>query len=174
LQLAPGPSNDEEVRYAARVMTAILGDDGGSRLYWEFLDSGIAESAGMGAYEYLDCGSIMTYLVCAPDQAQANIERLANLQRDIFKNGVTQKELDLSKRKIASAIVLGSERTENRMFSVGTQWLSDRDYKTVAEIAASYEAVTLDQVNDSIRQFPLDKNMTVVVGPCEDLKPATA
>jgi predicted Zn-dependent peptidase len=138
-------------------------------MYWEFLDSGLAESAGIGSYENDDCGAVMSYLCCAPEQAQANLARLLKLQRDALDNGVTQKELDLAKRKIASHIVLGSERTESRMFSVGSQWLTKRAFKTVAEIAAEYEAVTLEQVNEAIRQFPLDKNMTVVVGPCENL-----
>ena len=169
LQLAPGPSSRNELRFATRVMAAILGDDGGSRMYWEFLDSGLAESAGIGSYEYDDCGAVMSFLCCAPEQAQANLARLLKLQRNALENGVTQKELDLAKRKIASHIVLGSERTESRMFSVGSQWLTQRPFKTVAEIAADYEAVTLAQVNEAIRQFPLDKNMTVVVGPCENL-----
>jgi predicted Zn-dependent peptidase len=168
LQLAPGSSNKGELRYAARVMTAVIGDDGGSRMYWEFLDSGLAESAGMGAYEYDDCGAMMSYLCCAPETAPANLERLLKLQREVYENGITQKELDLAKRKIASAIVLGSERTENRMFSVGSQWLSGLPFKTVAEIATDYESVTLEQVNEAIRQYPLDQNMTVVVGPKED------
>ncbi len=169
LQLAPGPSSRNELRFATRVMAAILGDDGGSRMYWEFLDSGLAESAGIGSYEYDDCGAVMSYLCCAPEQAQANLARLLTLQREALDHGVTQKELDLAKRKIASHIVLGSERTESRMFSVGSQWLTKRAFKTVAEIAAEYEAVTLEQVNEAIRQFPMDKNMTVVVGPCENL-----
>lgn len=169
LQLSPGPSSKDELRFATRVMSAVLGDDGGSRMYWEFLDSGLAESAGMGSYEYDDCGAVMSYLCCAPEQAQQNLSRLLKLQQNALEQGITQKELDLAKRKIASHIVLGSERTENRMFSVGSQWLANRPFKSVGEIAAEYEAVSLDQVNEAIRQFPLHENMTVVVGPCEDL-----
>ena len=172
LQMAPGPSSEEEIRYATSVMAAIIGDDGGSRLYWEFLDSGLAESAGMGAYEYQGCGSIMTYICCAPDQAQSNIQRLADLQRRIREEGITQKELNLAKRKIASHIVLASERTGSRMFSIGSQWLNEKKYKTVGEIAQIYESLTLDQVNNALQKYPLDKNMTVVVGPCENLEAA--
>ncbi|MFK7770408.1 MAG: M16 family metallopeptidase [Mariniblastus sp.] len=172
LQMAPGPAGEEEIRYATSVMAAIIGDDGGSRLYWEFLDSGLAESAGMGSYEYQGCGSLMTFICCAPEQAQANIQRLADLQRRIFAEGITQKELDLAKRKIASHIVLASERTGSRMFSVGAQWLNEQPYKTVGEIATIYESLTLDQVNEAIKAYPLDKNMTVAVGPCDNLTAA--
>ncbi len=167
LQLAPGPSSEEEIRYATAVMSGIIGDDGGSRLYWEFLDSGLAESAGMGTYDYQGSGAIMTFICCAPEQAQANLERLANLQRKVRDEGITQKELDLAKRKIASHIVLASERTNSRMFSIGAQWLCEQKYKTVGEIAAIYESLTLEQVNEALQAYPLDQNMTVTVGPSE-------
>lgn len=170
LQLAAGPSSEEEIRYATSVMAAIVGDDSGSRIYWEFLDSGLAESAGMGTYDYQGSGSIMTFICCAPEQAQDNLYRLTELQRRVRQEGITQKELDLAKRKIASHIVLASERTSSRMFSVGAQWLCEQPYKTVARIAEIYESLTLDQINEALGAYPLDQNMTVVVGPCDDLK----
>ena len=114
----------------------------------------------------------MTYLCCAPDQAQSNMHRLKALQQKISAEGVTQKELDLAKRKIASHIVLASERTNTRMFSIGSQWLAGQKFKTVKEIAEIYESMTLAQVNEAIAAFPLDNNMTIVVGPKEDLQPA--
>lgn len=171
LQMAPGPSSEEEIRYATNVMSAIIGDDGGSRLYWEFLDSGLAESAGMGSYDYQGSGAIMTYICCKPEQAQNNLQRLTGLQRSIREEGISQKELDLAKRKIASHIVLASERTNSRMFSVGAQWLCEQPFKTVGEIAEVYESLTLKQVNEALASYPLDKNMTVTVGPCDNLEP---
>ncbi len=169
LQMVPGPSCGDEMRFASRVLSTIVGDDGSSRMYWEFLDSGLADSAGMGGYEYDDCGCLMSYLCCAPDAAQSNLQRLLDLQRTVFRDGITQNELDLAKRKIASNIVLASERTENRMFSVGSQWLTNKEFETPVEIAAHYEAVTLDDVHAAIKQYPLDQPMTVVVGPKQDL-----
>ena len=169
LQLAPGPSYHDDDRFATRLMSTILGDDNGSRMYWEFLDTGFAESAGIGGYEYDGSGSIMTFLCCDPERAQENLERLMKLQRKVKAEGVTERELELAKRKVASHIVLASERTETRMFSVGSQWLTGMPYRTAAEIASSYEAVSLSQVNAALEKWSLDTNMTLVVGPCEDL-----
>ena len=169
LQMAAGPSSEQENRFATAVMSSIIGDDSGSRLYWEFLDSGLAESAGMGGYDYQGSGAIMSFICCSPEQAQENLGRLAKLQQKIRKEGITQKELNLAKRKIASHIVLASERTNSRMFSIGAQWLTQETFKTVAEIAVIYESVTLDQVNEALEAYPLDQNMTVTVGPCENL-----
>lgn len=172
LQLAPGPANDDARRFAARVATAVLGDDSGSRIYWELLDSGLAESAGVGTYEYQNNGLVMSYICCAPDQAQRNLQLLQNLQAEFQRSGITDKELELAKRKIASHIVLASERTENRMFSVGSQWLAEQPFRTTAEIAAIYQSLTLEQVNQAIIDFPLTQNMTLSIGPINDLRPA--
>ena len=150
-------------------MSTIVGDDSGSRMYWDFLDTGFAESAGMGGYEYDGSGSIMTFLCCDPVRAQENLERLAKLQQEVRSNGVTERELDLAKRKVASHIVLASERTEARMFRVGSQWLTGLPYRTAAEIASCYEAVTLSQVNAALEKWSLSTNMTLVVGPSDDL-----
>ena len=98
------------------------------------------------------------------------MERLKALQQKIYDEGVTQKELDLAKRKIASRIVLASEKTNTRMFSIGSQWLAGQKFKTVAQIAEIYESMTLAQVNEAIKAFPLDNNMTVVVGSKDDLQ----
>jgi predicted Zn-dependent peptidase len=53
------------------------------------------------------------------------------------------------------------------MFSIGAQWLCEQKYKTVGEIAAIYESLTLEQVNEALQAYPLDQNMTVTVGPSE-------
>ena len=114
----------------------------------------------------------MTYICCAPETAQENLVRLKKLQDRFLDRGITQKELDLAKRKIASHIVLSSERTERRMFSVGSQWLIDQPFKEVSEITEIYDSIALDQVNDVIRRYPPQVNTTLVVGPRVDLQPA--
>ena len=172
LQLAPGPGNDDPQRFAMRAGATILGDDSGSRMYWEFLDSGKAESAAAGSYEYHNNGLIMSFVCCDPKDAQDNLKLLHNVQREFAERGVSEKELELAKQKIASHIVLASERTESRMFSVGAQWLTGQKFKSVQEIADTYQSVTLDEVNAAIRKFPLTENMTLAIGPNDKLRPA--
>ena len=172
LQLTPGASIESEDRFAARVAATILGDDSGSRFYWEFLDSGLAESAGVGANEYQGCGSVMTVVCCDPDEAQNNLRRIKQVLKKAVDEGVTEKELTMAKKKIASHILLASERTETRMFSVGTQWLNKQEFRTPQQIADVYEKVTLDEVNAALKKYPMEDPMTVVIGPRDDLVPA--
>jgi len=172
LQLSPGASMENADRFASRVAATILGDDAGSRFYWEFLDSGLAESAGVGANEYQGCGSIMTVVCCDPEEAQNNLSRMKNVIQKAVEDGVTEKELTMAKKKIASHILLASERTETRMFSVGTQWLNRQEFRTPEQIADVYANVTLDEVNTALKTYPMDDPMTVVIGPRDDLVPA--
>jgi predicted Zn-dependent peptidase len=164
LQLAPGPASLDKDRFASRVAMTILGDDAGSRLYWEFLDSGRAESAGIGPSEYQGSGAVMSYLCCSPESAQDNLNRLTELQHQATQ-GVSEKELEMAKRKIASQIVLSGEATESRMFSIGSQWLNGQSFRTPEQIAEAYESVTLEEVNEVLKRYPLAENTTVSIGP---------
>ncbi len=170
MQLAPGPGIADDNRYAMRLLSAILGDDGGSRLYWELVDSGMVESAGIGSFEYLGAGLVMSYFCCAPELAQENLSRLHDLHVNA-EYGVSAKELHLAKQKIISQILLASERTEARMFSVGGQWLNHQVHKTPTEIANCYDNVTLDQVNAVAQAYSLSRAFTLSIGPREDLHP---
>ena len=69
LQMSPGPTADDDDRYAAKVLTVILGDSTGSRLYWELVDPGIAEVAELAHAEYLGAGVFVTQISCAPEDA---------------------------------------------------------------------------------------------------------
>ena len=168
LQMAPGASLQSEDRYAARVAATIMGDDAGSRFYWEFLDSGLAESAGVGSYEHLGCGSLMMVICCDPAKAEENLGRAEKLFSKAASDGVTEKELVMAKRKIASHILLASERTDTRMFSVGTQWLNNQPFKTPAQIADVYENVKLDEVNAALQKYHMQSPMTIAVGPKDE------
>ena len=172
LQLSPGASIESADRFAARVAATILGDDAGSRFYWEFLDSGLAESAGVGANEFQGCGSVMAVVCCDPDEAQNNLARIKNVLHKAVEDGVTEKELTMAKKRIASHILLASERTETLMFSVGTQWLNRQEFRTPQEIADVYQNMTLDEVNAALKKYPMQDPMTIVVGPRDDLVPA--
>jgi predicted Zn-dependent peptidase len=169
LQVAPGPSASDDDRYAMRLLSTILGDDSGSRLYWDLLDSGLAESAGIGSCEFLGAGLVMSYLCCDPELAQENMERLHRIQASALQ-GISSRELELAKQKIVSHILLASERTEPRMFNLGGQWLSGQDYKAPAEIVEIYRQITLEEVQAVAEKYPLTRNCTLSVGARGDLQ----
>jgi predicted Zn-dependent peptidase len=169
LQVAPGPAAEDDDRYPARILSAIFGDDGGSRLYWEFIDSGKAEYAAMGVYEFQSAGLLMTFLCGNPESTEANFQRLSELQKNLRADGVTESELELAKAKTASHIILSSERPENRLFAVGSHWLTRQNYLTVGEVANRYNSLTIDDINTVIQKYPLQPANSLAIGPLKTM-----
>ena len=168
LQLADAPASEDDDRYAAKLLATILGDDSGSRLYWELIDPGLAESASLGHYEYLGAGMFFTWVSCAPESARDIFDRLEKVQRQAEQDGLTSEELCQAQNKIKARVVLGSERPRNRLFNVGGNWMQRSEYRSVADDLAAVDAVTLDDVHRVLAQYPLSRSTTVTIGPLAD------
>jgi len=169
LEMANGPSATDDDRYAAKLLTTMLGDDSGSRLYWELIDPGLAEHASLHQYEFMGAGAFLTYLSCDPECAAENLKRVLAVYRKAEAEGFTAAELAQAKSKINSRVVLGSERPRGRLFSVGTNWTHRRAYRSVADDLSAIDGVTLDHVDAVLAQYPLTRSTSVAIGPLESL-----
>jgi predicted Zn-dependent peptidase len=169
LQLADGPASEDADRYAAKLMATILGDDSGSRLYWELVDPGLVETASLGHYEYQGLGMLYTWLSCAPEDAVENFQRLRKIYADAEAKGFTEEELRQARSKVKARVVLGSERPRNRLFNVGGNWMQRREYRSVTNDLATLDAVTLDDVHAELAKYPLTRSSTVTIGPLREL-----
>jgi predicted Zn-dependent peptidase len=167
LQVADAPSAEDDRRYAAKLLATMFGDDSGSRLYWDLVDSGLTESASVGHYEYQGVGMYFTWISCNPEDAVDNFGRLVELQNQAEASGFTADELHQAKSKVKSRVVLGSERPRNRLFNVGGNWLQRREYRSVADDLKALEQVTLAGVHRVLSDFPLTQQTTVTIGPLE-------
>lgn len=169
VQVSAGPSADDLDRYACRVLCTILGDDTGSRFYWDLIESGLAEYAGAGPYEFQGAGIVMTYLCCEPGEAERNLIRIHTIQSKLERDGVTAVELEIAKNKICSHVVRQSERPSNRLFIVGNGWIQRHEYQTLQERLAAYQQVDLESIHRVLEQYPLTRNTTVAVGPLTEI-----
>jgi predicted Zn-dependent peptidase len=165
LQYSPGPSYSDEQRYVARVMSSILGDDSGSRLFWELVDTGMAESAATFTQEFEDCGLFCTFLACAPEQHDQNWSAIERILAEGASNPITERELELAKNKICSAMILGSERPSNRLFSIGNAWTVRRKYESIQGATEYYKRVDLASVQKAFESLGERIKVTVSVGP---------
>ena len=89
LQLAAGPAAEDPDRYAAKLLATVLGDDSGSRLYWELVDPGLAEHVSLSHGEHQGAGMMMTYMSCDPEHAADNLHRILDVYRRAEAEGVT-------------------------------------------------------------------------------------
>jgi predicted Zn-dependent peptidase len=148
-----------------------VGDDSGSRLYWELVDPGLVETASLGHYEYQGLGMLYTWLSCAPEDAVENFRRLREIYQQAEAEGFSPEELRQARSKVKARVVLGSERPRNRLFNVGGNWMNRREYRSVANDLATLDAVTLDEVHAVLAKYPLTRSTTVTVGPLTEFKP---
>src|SRR5262245_23645469 len=103
--LMAGPGVQDERRFAARVLSHIIGDSDGSRFYWALVDNAIAEEADFSFYPHDGTGSFIASLLTSPDRQQQALDiAMAELQR--VKKDLNDAEVDRAKNKIASGIVL--------------------------------------------------------------------
>lgn len=165
IELANGPSATDPDRYAAKILATVLGDDSGSRLYWELVDPGVAESASLGHHDYVGTGLYITYLSCAPEYVQANLQSVLDIYRRAETEGITEAELEQAKNKINSRVVLGSERPRGRLFNVGANWTYRREYRSVKGDLDAVDRVTLADLRAVLDKYPLTANTTMVIGP---------
>jgi predicted Zn-dependent peptidase len=163
--ISSGPSATDPQRFAARLLSNVLGDDSGSRMYWSLVDPGLAEYAGAATYEFDGTGILMSYLCCDPKDTEANLQSITAIQQTLDAEGVTADELELVKSKVCSQIVRRSERPSSRLFSVGNSWLQRHDYRSIRETIDAYQAVTRDDLMSVLSEHPLSKTMAVSVGP---------
>jgi len=171
VQLAPGPAADSPDRYAAKLLAMVLGDDSGSRLYWELVDPGLAEQASLNHCEYEDDGLMMTYLCCDPEEVDENLQRVLDLYRRTQHEGITAAELDQAKNKVRSRIVLSGERPRGRLFPVGGDWVYRREYRSEAEELDAVARVSLDDLDAVLAKYPLTRSTTVTIGPLDEVPP---
>ncbi|HEY2759856.1 MAG TPA: pitrilysin family protein, partial [Pirellulales bacterium] len=172
IMMCAGPTAADADRYAAKILATVVGDDSGSRLYWELVDPGMAENCSLHHHEYLNAGMFVTFMSCDPEYAAENLKRIAEIYQNAFAKGITQAELDQAKNKINSRVVLGSERPRGRLFNVGANWVQRREYRSVRDDLDEIEAITLKDVAAVQQKYPLTEPTTFVVGPLAEVSSA--
>ncbi len=159
VRLNPSPHLNDPDRYVARLLTSILGDDSGSRLFWELIDTGRAESCAMWSQEFIDAGAMFVMLVCSPDDLADNRQVIDRELRKVAAEGVTEAELKQAANKAISGCIMSNERPSNRMFGVGNGWQLRGKYTDLDTVLDRYRAVTTDQVAKLAAKY-LDQRVT--------------
>ena len=169
MQLAPAPAADHRLRYAAELLGVIVGDHSSSRLYWELVDPGHAESADLAYNDYDGTGTWLTYLGCRPETVAENLERIRSVYDQVNREGVSSTELEQAQNRIASAIVLRSERPMGRLGALGINWVYLDRYRSVQDDLDTVAGITVDDIAQLLAEYPLDGVSTATVGPLTSL-----
>ncbi len=151
--MSEGVSAQDPSRFAASLLGTIVGDDVGSRFFWELVDKALAEAASM-LYGAMDgTGTFYSYIRCSSDKVTKVLDIVRGVFDDIEKNGVTEDELRTAKNKILSALVIKNELPMGRLIDLGFNWTYLEQHRTIEDDVVAIKAVTVDDVNSLIRQL---------------------
>ncbi len=160
------PPQESEDSWAADLLSAILGDSTGSRLYWEVAQKGLADSIETGYYGYEGVGLFATYFSASPERA-AEVLRIVRAEMEkLQRDGVTEEELGRARVKAVSDTVISGEASHRRMFEVADLYLAKGRAMSVDEIIAAIEGVTVADVRALLDRYPFAESFTVqAAGP---------
>lgn len=164
LMLAPAPAADDDRRYAASILTQILGDVEGSRLYWALVETGLAEEAA-AQYDGRDgLGEYMLYSVCDPKR-QEEVEQIMLREIESLIESLTDDDLQRVRSMIATSSTLHSELPAGRMRRLGRLWIYRGEYRSLEEELERINAVSLDDLRDLWESFPIRPIVTGRLNP---------
>ncbi len=153
LMMMPSVSFQDEHKYAASALAAILGGGDGSRLHWALIDTGLAEAAAASVDTNDQYGEQLTYAVCDPADAQ----QVAAILRSEMENVVdTLTEDDLVKvvAKAETAAAVASERPAGRMQRLGSMLTTSGKYVSLEEELSKIESLTIKDLQEVAEAYP--------------------
>jgi predicted Zn-dependent peptidase len=152
VRVSPAPPTNDPRRYATRLLSTILGDESGSRFFWDLIDTGRAEACAMWTQEFGDVGAMFTYLVCHPEDLTANRKRVDQVIRQIVRDGVSEDELSRAKNKTIASCIMQSDRPSNRLFGVGNGLQMRGEYVDLDTMLDRYKNVTLSDIGKAAKE----------------------
>src|SRR5713226_8514937 len=155
--------------YAAVLGGSILRDSDGSRLYWNIHQKGLAESASASIWAMEGTGILLMQANSTPEEAPRVLKLLRSELDSFLNDGVYEDEVRRAKDKWISSIVLSSESTFSRMFSLASDWVTEGRLVSVDEEIERVEKVTSEDVIRALKRFPLrEKQVLTALGPLSE------
>ena len=144
----------DERRYAADLLTNIIGGGTSSRLWQKVREErGLAYSVGTSEAMYQDCGVFSVYAGTSPDQVGEVVDLSIAEMRDVVANGVTEDELELSKQTSRASILMSLEDSASRAAALAQGEIVHGRQISVEETLANIESVTLEDCQAIAGEF---------------------
>lgn len=155
LGVAQGPAIQDDRRYAAALLSQVLGAADNSRLHWALIEPGLAQEAQAAFDAHDGTGDFYVYASGDPERAD---EIWSVVLREIrgLADSVTPDDLERLRNKLATGVTVGGERPADRMQRLGRLWTYLGRYTTLEEELDRINRVTLQEMRDVAAAFPLE------------------
>jgi len=153
LLMTDGPSAQDEERYPLALLSLMIGDGSGSKIYWELVDKGIVESAGADTDERDGTGCF----IASASMEHEKLDEVASILYGILEKPMDFQEADLerAKNKVCAKIVFGGELPMGRLMAIGSEWNYRKDITPLSEIIDRIRKVTKKDIAEALEKFPL-------------------
>ena len=136
--------------------TATIRGGANSRFFWNIVQAGVSPRAGVFHLEYADCGLMVLYGSCQPDNTQKLVEAMRTEANRICTQRADPHELDRVKNTRRTALAVEAEAPYHRL----TQLMDDMQFRggprTVEQMLAEVDAITVDTVYEYLQEYPVN------------------
>lgn len=160
-----GVSAQDPRRFAASLLGMVVGDDYGSRFYWDLVDKALAEEASTQFNPMDGTGMFYSYLRCATANSGKVMGIVEGIFRDLAAHGIQEDELVKAQNKVLSALVLKNEIPMGRLVDLGFNWMYLGEYRSIEQDVEAIKGVTVQDVNRLIREIDLNSFTEYSLGP---------
>jgi predicted Zn-dependent peptidase len=166
--MSTGVSAQDPRRFAASLLGTIIGDDVGSRYFWELVDKALAETATMQFGAMDGTGAFYSYLSCSSENLSKVLATINDIFHSLHKNGITDDELRKAKNKVLSALVIKNELPMGRLVDIGLNQLYLEQYRPIEDDISAINAVTLEDVYHLIEELNPGEFTRLTLGPAQN------
>ena len=158
-------SNPE--RFPFLLLSALLGGGMSSRLFQRVREEmGLAYAIYTFQSFHADSGVHGVYVATAPETAADALEAIRRELQEVVDDGLGEEEVAMGRQQLKGQVTLSLESVSSRMYRAASVELYDEPYRSLDELLALIDAVSVDDVARVARAYFDPAALTVVsLGP---------
>jgi predicted Zn-dependent peptidase len=154
-------------RFPLLLLSMLLGGGMSSRLFQRVREElGLAYSVYTYQSFHADSGMHGVYVATAPESAGAALNAIRDELHSVATDGLPASEIAMGRQQLKGQVTLSLESVSSRMYRAASVELYGEPYRTLDELLALIDAITVEDVAGVAREFFDPDQMSVVsLGP---------
>ncbi len=160
-------SHSDPDRFPFLLLSTLLGGGMSSRLFQRVREEmGLAYAIYSFQSFHADSGMHGVYVATAPESAADALDAIRHELQSVVDDGLPADEVAMGRQQLKGQVTLSLESVSSRMYRAASVELYDEPYRTLDEVLALIDAITVDDVTRVARAYFDPSRMTVVsLGP---------
>jgi predicted Zn-dependent peptidase len=154
-------------RFPILLLSMLLGGGMSSRLFQRVREElGLAYAIYTYQTFHADMGMHGVYVATAPESAGAALNAIREELRSVVEEGLPADEVAMGRQQLKGQVTLSLESVSSRMYRAASVELYHEPYRTLDDVLALIDAITVEEVASVAREFFAPERLTVVsLGP---------